>query len=205
MSVTRLPTSRSTYSFDIGQALCGEYDIDNTADFVTNDNAETGEASDSVHVSIPCPTGCTLTQGYWKTHSQFGPAPEDDAWLDLPDVDGDGIVEGPNETFFLSGQTWYEVFWTAPKGNVYYNLAHQYMAAVLNIVNGADSTPAVDAAIASAETLFESYTPAQIGALKGSKQPRPQFIALAGTLASYNEGLIGPGHCDEDSLSSSAP
>ncbi|HEX4980975.1 MAG TPA: DUF11 domain-containing protein, partial [Ilumatobacteraceae bacterium] len=78
------------YSFDIGQVLCGEYDIPNTADFLTNDNAETGEASDSVHVSIPCPTGCTLTQGYWKTHSQFGPAPEDEAWLLLPDMDGDG-------------------------------------------------------------------------------------------------------------------
>ena len=26
---------------------------------------------------------------------------------------------------------------------------------------------------------------------------RKQFIALAGILGSYNEGLIGPGHCDE--------
>jgi hypothetical protein len=124
--------------------------------------------------------------------------------MDLPDVDGDGIIEGPNERFFLSGQTWYQVFWTAPKGNAYYILAKQYMAAVLNGVNGASTTPAVDTALASAKTLFQTYTPAQIAALKGNKPPRPQFISLAGTLGSYNEGLIGPGHCDEDSLSSTA-
>lgn len=188
------------YSYDIGQEFCGEYDIENTADFTTNDNAETGTASDSVHVSIPCPTGCTLTQGYWKTHSENGPAPEDEAWLDLPDMDGDGIQEGPGETFYLSGVTWYQVFWTAPKGNVYYNLAHQYMAAVLNGVNDADTT-VVDTAIAQAETLFEAYTPGQIASLKGKKAPRPEFVSLAGTLASYNEGTIGPGHCDEDSFS----
>ena len=26
------------------------------------------------------PQGCTLTQGYWKTHSENGPAPYDDNW-----------------------------------------------------------------------------------------------------------------------------
>ena len=43
---------------------------------------------------------------------------------------------------------------------------------------------------------------ADIAKLKGNKAPRPAFISLAGTLASYNEGKIGPGHCDEDRLSS---
>jgi hypothetical protein len=33
---------------------------------------------------------------------------------------------------------------------------------------------------------------------KAGKDLRDQFIALAGTLGSYNEGDIGPGHCDED-------
>ncbi len=67
---------------------------------------------------------------------------------------------------------------------------------------GRSTTPAVDTALASAETLFKTYTPAQIASPKGNKQPRPQFISLAGTLGSYNEGKIGPGHCDEDSRSS---
>ena len=99
--------------------------------------------------------------------------------------------------FFLSGATWYQIFWTPPAGNAYYSLAHQYMAARLNILNGASAPSSVTAAITTATSLFATYTPAQIGALSGSDALRKQFVALAGTLGSYNEGLIGPGHCDE--------
>ena len=102
--------------------------------------------------------------------------------------------------FFLSGQTWYQVFWTAPAGNAYYNLAHQYMAAELNTLNGAAVPANVQTALNTATTLFNTYTPAEIAALKGKNGNalRAQFIELAGLLGSYNEGKIGPGHCDED-------
>ncbi len=46
----------------------------------------------------PCNQGCTLTPGYWKTHSRRGPAPYDDTWAQL----------GPSQetkAFFLSGKT----------------------------------------------------------------------------------------------------
>jgi len=144
----------------------------------------------NTYVPPPDP-GCTYTQGYWKTHSILGPAgPADDTW---------DLVGGPSTAFFLSGQTWYQVFWTSPSGNAYYNLAHQYMAAKLNVLSGADPTAAASA-IASAEALFGTYTPAQIGALKGSNSLRQQFVSLAGTLDYYNMGLIGPGHCDDEVL-----
>lgn len=135
----------------------------------------------------PPPVGCTYTQGYWKTHSEFGPAPYDATWAQL--------ANGASTTFYLSGKSWYEVFWTAPGGNAYFNLAHQYMAAKLSIMNGADGS-AVASEIAAAEALFAAYTPAQIGALRGNSALRAQFLALAGTLDNYNNGLIGPGHCD---------
>ena len=47
------------------------------------------------------------------------------------------------------------------------------------------------------------YTDEQAAAWKGKvgKAQRALFIALAGTLASYNEGTIGPGHCDEPAVS----
>lgn len=135
----------------------------------------------------PPPTGCTYTQGYWKTHSEFGPAPYDATWAQLSN--------GASTVFYLSGQTWYQVFHTAPAGNAYYSLAHQFMAAKLSILAGASSS-AVAATLAAAETLFNTYTPAQIGALKGSNAIRQQFNALAEVLDSYNNGLIGPGHCD---------
>jgi hypothetical protein len=135
---------------------------------------------------------CTLTQGYWKTHSTYGPASKPDAtWNLLPGG------AGPNTVFFLSGASWYQVFWTAPAGNAYYNLADQYMAARLNILDGASAPASVSNAITAATALFNAYKPAQIAALKGSDALRKQFVELAGILGSYNEGLIGPGHCDE--------
>ncbi len=132
--------------------------------------------------------GCTRTQGYWKTHSEYGPASYDNTWAQLPN--------GADTPFFLSGKSWYQVFHTLPAGgNAYYSLAHQYMAAVLNELAGADVS-AVSGELAAAKTLFETYTPAQIGALKGNSTLRKQFLSLAETLDKYNNGLIGPGKCD---------
>ena len=68
-------------------------------------------------VPTPPSGGCTLTSGYWKTHSEFGPAPYNDTWAQLPN--------GASTTFFLSGKTYYQVLWTpAFMGNSYYILAH---------------------------------------------------------------------------------
>jgi hypothetical protein len=179
-----------TYSRWIGPySACGDYTVDNTASFITNDTGVTGSDGWSVAVNVPCAGGCTLTQGYWKTHSSFGPAPYDDTWALL-------LPSGPNSIFFSSGKTWYQVFWTPPAGNAYYNLAHQYMAAKLNILNGADPA-AAQAALDTATTLFNKYTPAQIAVLKGNSSIRKQFIDLASILDNYNNGYIGPGHCSE--------
>jgi hypothetical protein len=184
-----------------GTGECGDHLIDNTASFITIDTQTPGSSSVEIAVHVPCPTGCTLTQGYWKTHSAKGPAPFDDNWNNLPG----GLAE--NTVFFYSGQTWYQVFWTPPSGgNAYYQLAHQYEAAVLNILNGADGS-AVTSTLADAYALLNNpaNTPTSIGKLKGSDPLRAQFIKLAGILGSYNTGLIGPGHCSEDSTTSSAP
>lgn len=201
-----------TATIDIGPyEACTTTQVVNTASFTTaddeNDTDESGSSSYTINVDVPCPEGCTLTQGYWKTHNDsfWGGAPTDETWQALGDVDGDGTVEGEGETFFLSGQTFFEVMWTAPKGNAYYNLAVQYIAARLNVLAGADPTDAQEAIDAATE-LFETFTPAQIADLKGKggKELRARFIELAGILGSYNEGLIGPGHCDEDGTSDSA-
>jgi hypothetical protein len=172
---------------------CGENTHTNVADFETNDTGTTGDDDHTVNATVECFLGCTLTQGYWKTHSHRGPAPEDDAWFNLGDVDGDGVSEGADETFFLSGKTYYEVLWTAPAGNVYYNLAHQYIAAKLNILNGASTTPAVNAAITFAENFFATKSPSS----SLTKAQRNAVLAAASTLDQYNNGLIGPGHCSE--------
>jgi hypothetical protein len=141
-------------------------------------------------LSIPEGVGCTLTPGYWKTHSEFGPAPYDNTWaLILP--------SGASSPFFLSGQTYYQVLWTEPSGNAYYILAHAYIAAQLNQLNGTSIPADVLTAFNTATTLFNTYTPAQIGVLKGSSALRQQFVSLAGILDDYNNGITGPGHCPD--------
>ena len=184
------------FSHDVGIAEGDEYECDeenlvpNTARFITNDTETEGEADEEVCFIIPCP-GCTLTPGYWKTHSSYGPAPYDDTWAML----------GEDTPFFLSGQTYYEVLWTSPSGgNAYYILAHAYIAAELNGLNGT-SLAAVQTEFDAATVLFETYTPAQVAAFKGKTAAiRNQFIALAEVLDDYNNGIIGPGHCDDNNF-----
>jgi hypothetical protein len=100
-----------------------------------------------------------------------------------------------DSTFFISGQTYYQVMWTSPSGgNVYYQLAHQYIAAKLNILKGTSSPATVNAAISWAENnFFNKYGPkATLPSAVGK-----QAGAYASLLGNYNEGLIGPGHCSE--------
>lgn len=175
-----------TYDRTVGPfPVCGVYTVDNTASFVTSDTGSTGSSSWVVDVNVPCEGGCTLTPGYWKTHSAFGPAPYDATWALL----------GEGSPFFFSGKSYYDVLWTAPRGNPYYILAHAYIAAKLNQLNGADfsaAQPAFDAATA----LFSNpaNTPTAVGKLKGDA--KNQWIDLATTLDDYNNGLTGPGHCN---------
>ncbi len=162
---------------------CGQYTVVNTASFITNDTSATGSDSWTVNVQVPC-EGCTLTPGYWKTHSRYGPAPYDATWA----------LIGEDTGFFLSGRSWYQVLWTPPSsGNAYYILAHAYIAARLNILNGAASTPEVDAAISWATGFFATYQPSD----RLSKPVRTYAIAMASLLDQYNNGAIGPGHCSE--------
>ena len=154
------------------------------------------------------PPGCSLTQGYWKTHSDQGPAPYDaDGWGALGDVDGDGLEEEEGEAFFDSGMTWYQVFWTSPKGgNAWYILAHQYMAAILNQANGAGNPAGLTQALADAETLLGFYDdqtniPKNANNVLTSTKDRAEAIAIAGFLASYNEGTLeGTSHCGEENF-----
>lgn len=149
------------------------------------------EAVIGVEVPDACNQGCTLTQGYWKTHANVPGKPQfskkrDDHW----DMVG---AQAESTTFFLSDTSWIGVFWKAPKGNAYYNLAHQYMAAKLNGYAEASVPPSVATAIANAEAWFSTYGPSA-GFWKSNKQA---VMQAAGTLGSYNEGDLGPGHCSE--------
>lgn len=134
-------------------------------------------------VPPPPPSGCTLTQGYWKTHAEGKKF--DSTW---------DSVGGPNALFFASGDSWIDVFNTAPKkGNAFYILAHQYMAAVLNGYAGASQPASVVSAMSQASALLSFYSSSSL--IPKSSPDRATAIMLAGILDDYNSGLIGSGHC----------
>jgi hypothetical protein len=175
------------YQIAIGPfAECGPYEVVNTASFEASDSGAFGSDSWTVAVDVPCLGGCTLTPGYWKTHSESGPAPYDDTWALLHD--------GASTPFFASGLSYYEILWLAPRGDAYIILAHAYIAAQLNQLNGSSLSAEAAAAFASATTLLQSFAPGAV-----PKSQRALLISLAGVLDAYNNGLIGPGHCSEES------
>jgi len=130
-----------------------------------------------------CPeTNCTFTQGYWKTH---GPIPT-----------GNNSNEWPVTSLTLGTVTYTDlellaIFNTPAAGNGLISLAHQLMAAKLNIANGADGS-SVAGAIAAADALIGGLVVPPVGT---GSLPNSATSSLNGTLASFNEGAIGPGHC----------
>ena len=118
---------------------------------------------------------CTYTMGYWKNHPE--------AW--------------PVESIAIGGITHTQaqaiaILKTAPRGDATYILAHQLIAAKLNILNGADPS-AVETSVGDADNWLGAHP---LGS-DPSNPARAQGITLAAILDDYNQGRIGPGHCDD--------
>ncbi len=131
--------------------------------------------------------GCTLTQGYWKTHSLDPTGQNSDEWP--PAVESGGLTLGTvsyDEPQLLS------ILNTPAAGNGLIVLAHQLIAAKLNIANGADAS-SLGTAISDADALIGGLVVPPVGS--GFLKPALTSV-LTTTLTDYNEGAIGPGHCD---------
>lgn len=128
------------------------------------------------NVPVTTSSGCTYTQGYYKNK---------------------GASLLPSGNFYASGQTYLGVLQTAPKGgNGYYILAHQYIAATLN-AKSASVPPGIQTAMNQSKAYFETagITPS---APYTATYTKDKLTAWADLLASYNEGLTGPGHCGNE-------
>jgi hypothetical protein len=127
--------------------------------------------------------GCTFTQGYWKTH---GPIPTGNNQNEWPVTN---LTLGTVNYTDLELQA---IFDTPANGNGLIALAHQLIAAKLNIANGADPTDAAQC-IAAADALIGGLVipPGGSGWLAPSATS-----SLTTCLTDYNEGQSGPGHCE---------
>jgi hypothetical protein len=145
-------------------------------------------SSDFTCSTLACNSGggCTYTQGYWKTH---GPIPAgNNAYLWPDSVKVNGLMLGTIQ--YMPAQL-LDIFNTQAAGNGLIALAHQLIAAKLNIANGADPS-AIAAAVTQADSLIGSLgiPPTDTGYLAPSVTS-----ALTNTLTQYNEGALGPAHC----------
>jgi hypothetical protein len=128
--------------------------------------------------TLPCNPGqnCTYSQGYWKNHS--------DTW--------------PLQSLTLGAVSYSEsqllqILNRPAQGNGLVTLAHQLIAAKLNTANGADPT-VIQQTVIDADSMIGDLIVPPVGT--GYLSPS-QTSALTDTLTEYNEGTIGPGHCDD--------
>jgi hypothetical protein len=155
--------------------------------------------------------GCTYTQGYWKTHSYRGPAgPEDPGWGILPAGPDTPLFDAMDYEGDTDELTWLEAFNTPPRrGNAWFILAHQWMAAYLNYYNGAGSGGSdVLQWLSEGADLLDHYDQWDSGYplipaggnyqnISGDWDDRVRAIELADLLDQYNNGDYGVPHCDD--------
>jgi hypothetical protein len=149
----------------------------------------------------PCDTdeGCTLTQGYWKNHTEewtaLGYPPG--ATFYLATKNGACIANcggNPNDDVFEQlPASWEDVINAQPSlSQGYYQLAHQYIAAVLNEASGASVPAGIQVKLDAAEAWLGANAPsACASALCGEQRD------WAAILDDYNNGVYegGPPHC----------
>ena len=128
--------------------------------------------------TLPCNPGqnCTYTQGYWKNHPDVWPLQS----LTL------GAVS-------YNASQLLQILDRPAQGNGLVILAHQLIAARLNIANGADPT-AIQQSLIDADNMIGGLIVPPIG--DGYLSPG-QTSGLTDTLTEYNEGTIGAGHCND--------
>lgn len=184
---TKETATAFTYSED-GDPLEG-FIRNNALLTITNHSGQLGKAfgpnpKATYEGDVPPPPcgdngGCTYTQGYWGN--------KPDVVWPAPYARGD--------VFFLSGQTWQEVMDTPVNvSQGYYQLAHQYVAAVLNKANGAPVPIGVQTTLDLAAAWLAANSPSACTG-PGSCGLQKDWAA---TLDLYNNGEYpeGPGHCE---------
>jgi hypothetical protein len=112
------------------------------------------------------------SQGFWKTH--------EDAW--------------PVSSLTIGGNVYtkaqlLQVLTTPPKGDAVLILAHQLIAAKLNIANGSNPAP-VATVIADADSLLTGINLLSHSVVKSSSALGQLMVADAGILDAYNNGLV---------------
>lgn len=164
---------------DTGGGLSNSFlvDLDNETNFQDKTQIGDVDINRNCFQTFTCAdAGCTRTLGFWKTHNRFaGNKNQKQPWP----ID---------ENTSLCGRSWLDILKTPPRGDAFLILAHQWIAARLNVASGAAAPASVTAALAEAEALLNGCSI--------SASDRAGALELSALLDQYNNGVIGPGHCE---------
>jgi len=141
----------------------------------------------------PRPGGCSLTIGFWKNHAGFGPQADVVTPL-LSILLGDsGAPKTLNVTTAAMAVSILNMKDYGGGKNGIAKLYAQLLGAKLNLANGADGS-AIAAAIQDADEFLGQYNHLDWASL--SKAQKTMVNNLMTLFDDYNNGLVGPGHCD---------
>ncbi|WP_303309811.1 hypothetical protein [Hymenobacter sp. BT730] len=126
---------------------------------------------------------CTFSQGYWKTHGPVPVGNNTNTWA---------VTSLKLGTVSYTDLQLLRIFNTPAQGNGLLALAHQLIAAKLNVAKGADSK-VIAPSIVAADALISGKVIPPVGA--GYLAPGATSTLIT-ALANYNEGATGPGHCN---------
>jgi hypothetical protein len=155
---------------------------------------EPGDEASSWDAGLYAFEGCTYGKGYWKNHTGLGPQPDEISFL-LPiwlgDDGGDNsiAVEDVERAAQLLQQ-----HWAGHPSNGITKLYAHLLTAKLNIVNFANPEDISDI-ITEADSFLAEHHWTDWFTL--DKDGRQTVLVWKGMLEQYNEGEIGPGHCDD--------
>ncbi|MBN2226887.1 MAG: DNRLRE domain-containing protein [candidate division Zixibacteria bacterium] len=147
-----------------------------------------------LEVAPPQQEGCSRTIGYWKTHAGFGPQADMVSaylpiWL--------GTEGGAKSLAVTDAATAVNVLKMKTYGsnsNGITKLYAQLLGTKLSIASGASDVDVADA-IAEADAFLADHDYTNWKKLSGEE--KDMVLDLKTMFDDYNNGIIGPGHCDD--------
>lgn len=171
-------------------AGCEQYrEMTNTAT-LSGGSTASASATASIYTGA-CPSGCTLTIGFWKTHAGFtGRNPDEvtpllSVWLGTP------VGKAVNVT--TAGQAVGLLSMSGDASNGINKLYAQLLAAKFNMLRGA-SGATIATTVAASDAFLNLKNSGDWSTL--TKTQKNQVNGWMSTLDAYNNGLIGPAHCN---------
>ena len=177
------PGASSTCAEDL---LCGTQYVFRTFAHATSTMFKSGWSANQICSTDACAENCVYGQGYWKNH---GPVPSGNNEYVWPQsVKDNGLMLGTVSYTPLQLQA---IFNATGATNGIVKLAHQLIAAKINVANGADATT-IASTIAAADALIGSLVIPPVGS---GSLTNAQVAALNNALEAYNSGDGGVEYC----------